>query len=234
MSKCRYCNNELTSGDSPKHFGICNKCYDEMFKSGDTIIRSFINKISDLEAKLAESEKSKESYRLQNEQHHLQLLQFYSRLGVEAFGADIHEKALETLMIMKEQLAEKEKEKEKEKSLSIKSVVRTLMKDNNLNCTFRDKTNAQIQQCGDVYNSNYGYFNFEDDYDESLNNKNDNRFDITSIDLTDQDKISFAVEQLGKVKENAWQSATDISCLLDYTELAKIIDNQIKQLKEGK
>ena len=61
---------------------------------------------ADLEAKLAECEKSKESYRLQNEQHHLQLLQFYSRLGVEAFGADIHEKALETLMIMKEQLAD--------------------------------------------------------------------------------------------------------------------------------
>ena len=109
MSKCWYCNNELTSGDSPKHFGICNKCYDKMFKSGDTIIRSLTNKITDLEAKLAESEKSKEYYRLQNEQHHLQLLQFYSRLGVEAFGADIHEKALETLMIMKEQLAEKEK-----------------------------------------------------------------------------------------------------------------------------
>ena len=227
MSKCWYCNNELTSGDSPKHFGICNKCYDEMFKSGDTIIRSLTNKISDLEAKLKalqngiiddetlnmlvkehklykdletklaesekkaysrghsqrdianeiklnalredvankekrivelkqqlaeseeqlreeleekngvrralsacnrqndefaemikklanekeelkqqleKSEKSKESYRLQNEHHHLQLLQFYSRLGVEAFGADIHEKALETLMIMKEQI----------------------------------------------------------------------------------------------------------------------------------
>ena len=64
-------------------------------------------KISNLEAKLAESEKSKESYRLQNEHHHLQLLQFYSRLGVEAFGADIHEKALETLMLMKEELEEK-------------------------------------------------------------------------------------------------------------------------------
>ena len=57
MSKCWYCNNELTSGDNPKHFGICNKCYDEMFKSGDAIISSFTNKISDLEAKLAESEK---------------------------------------------------------------------------------------------------------------------------------------------------------------------------------
>ena len=50
----------------------------------------------------------------------------------------------------------------------------------------------------------------------------------------DQDKISFAIEQLEKVKENAWQSATDISCLLDYTELAKIIDNQIKELKGEK
>ena len=57
MSKCWYCNNELTSDDSPKHFGICNKCYDKMFKSGDTIIRSLTNKISDLESKLAECEK---------------------------------------------------------------------------------------------------------------------------------------------------------------------------------
>lgn len=49
-----------------------------------------------------------------------------------------------------------------------------------------------------------------------------------------QDKISFAIEQLEKVKENAWQSATDISCLLDYTELAKIIDNQINVLRNNK
>lgn len=60
MSKCWYCNNELTTGDSPKHFGICNKCYDGMFKSSDTIIRSFTNKISDLEAKLAEKDAERE------------------------------------------------------------------------------------------------------------------------------------------------------------------------------
>ena len=202
-------------------------------------------RIVELKQQLAESEKSKESYRLQNEQHHLQLLQFYSRLGVEAFGADIHEKALETLMIMKEQLAEKEKEKEK--SLSIKSVVRTLMKDNNLNCTFRDKTNAQIQQCGDVYNSNYGYFNFEDDYDESLNNKNDNRFDITSIDLTNQDKISFAIEQLEQLKKlcqekfNWWENSEWEGDIYDksdvsnaYFDIEANIDNQINELKELK
>lgn len=64
MSKCWYCNNELTSGDSPKHFGICNKCYDEMFKSSDTIISSFTNKIADLEAKLAEKEEEIEELKL--------------------------------------------------------------------------------------------------------------------------------------------------------------------------
>ena len=52
MSKCWYCNNELTSGDNPKHFGICNKCYDEMFKSGDTIIRSLTDKIAELQKQL--------------------------------------------------------------------------------------------------------------------------------------------------------------------------------------
>ena len=57
MSKCWYCNNELTSGDNPKHFGICNKCYDEMFKSGDAIIRSLTNKIAELQKQLEEKEK---------------------------------------------------------------------------------------------------------------------------------------------------------------------------------
>ena len=52
MSKCWYCNNELTTGDNPKHFGICNKCYDEMFKSGDAIIRSLTNKIAELQKQL--------------------------------------------------------------------------------------------------------------------------------------------------------------------------------------
>lgn len=53
MSKCWYCNNELISGDNPKHFGICSKCYDEMFKTGDIIIRSLTNKIEELQNKLA-------------------------------------------------------------------------------------------------------------------------------------------------------------------------------------
>ena len=111
---CDVCGREVFSCTFVNGMKFCAKCYQETFGETDKD-----RKIADLEAKLAECEKSKESYRLQNEQHHLQLLQFYSRLGVEAFGADIHEKALETLMIMKEQLAEKEKEIESYKHFKI-------------------------------------------------------------------------------------------------------------------
>ncbi len=183
MSKCVKCGNEILTGDIHWEMGLCNNCYNELYKDHKTHIsldkmwlklaqdfrdenEKLQDKVADLEAKLAESEKKaysrghsqrdianeiklnalredvankekrivelkqqlaeseklKESYRLQNEDHHLKLLQFYSRLGVEAFGADIHEKALETLMIIKEQLAEKEKEIEYQESMKILAV----------------------------------------------------------------------------------------------------------------
>ena len=46
-------------------------------------------------------------------------------------------------------------------------------------------------------------------------------------------KNQTAIRELKKLKEIAYQSATDISLLLDYTELVKIIDNQIKELGGG-
>ena len=138
--------------------------------------------ISDLETKLAESEEKKESYRLQNEQHHLQLLQFYSRLGVEAFGADIHEKALETLMIMKDQLAEKEKEIESYKHFKI-----------------------------------------------TIGTMENNQVDISSTTYTDQDKISFAVEQLEKVRKLIDELLDN--CGDKQYKVWEVFDNQIKQLK---
>ena len=55
------------------------------------------------------------------------------------------------------------------------------------------------------------------------------------IDKLTEDSVfastQLAISELEKLKENAWQSATDISQLVDYTELAKIIDNQINELK---
>lgn len=134
-------------------------------------------RIVELKQQLEKSEKSKESYRLQNEHHHLQLLQFYSRLGVEAFGADIHEKALETLMIMKEQLAEKEKE---------------------------------IQRTHNYYQA------------------------VRNRETIRESKISFAVEQLEKVKglianhtQELWTCENDDIDLVLYEE----IDKQINELK---
>ena len=182
---CDVCGREVFSCTFVNGMKFCAKCYQETFGETDKD-----RKIADLETKLAECEKSKESYRLQNEQHHLQLLQFYSRLGVEAFGADIHEKALETLMIMKEQLAEKDKEIEYYKKQA-------------------KKLNNEAQKY------------FEDAY------CNDSIY---------QDKISFCIEQLEKVKETT-------ECILDnalknsslnqsyYDRLLDEIDNQIKQLK---
>lgn len=85
MSKCWYCNNELTSGDNPKHFGICNKCYDEMFKSGDAIVRSLTNKIAELQKQLEEKEKDIE--RLQGVIDKLRDKKFAGKTLVEAVNA---------------------------------------------------------------------------------------------------------------------------------------------------
>ena len=163
---------------------------EEVFEELRTELRQF----ADLEAKLAECEKSKESYRLQIEQHHLQLLQFYSRLGVEAFGADIHEKALETLMIMKEQLAEKEKE--------IAYLTKQVKKFNN-----------EAQKY------------FEDAYCNDFHN---------------QDKISFALEQLEQIRKEfeikfkgcKWEDKMLVGKFCNITN--ETIDNQINVLRNNK
>ena len=216
-AKCKY--EEVT---------LLKQDYDAMVEREELLRQQ----LADLEAKLAESEKK--AYSRGHSQRDIA-----NEIKLNALREDVANKE-KRIVELKKQLAEKEKEKEKEKSLSIKSVVRTLMKDNNLNCTFRDKTNAQIQQCGDVYNSNYGYFNFEDDYDESLNNKNDNRFDITSIDLTNQDKISFCIEQLEQIRKEfeikfkgcKWEDKMLVGKFCNITN--ETIDNQINVLRHNK
>ena len=101
MSKCWYCNNELTSGDSPKHFGICNKCYDEMFKSGDAIIRSLTNKITELQKQLEEKEKDNQFFK----KMYLSEKQKNDNYHTEKYGLD---KPVEELRKIK--LTPKEKE----------------------------------------------------------------------------------------------------------------------------
>ena len=213
---CDVCGREVFSCTFVNGMKFCAKCYQETFGETDKdrkiavletklvekekereLDNSFWKQECDsLQKQLAESEKSKESYRLQNEQHHLQLLQFYSRLGVEAFGADIHEKALETLMIMKEQLAEKEKEIEE---LKLKLDIRAI----------------------------------------SLQNFNIERMQAN------QDKISFAVEQLEQLKKlcqekfNWWENSEWEGNIYDksdvsnaYFDIEANVDNQIEELKK--
>ena len=181
MSKCWYCNNELTNGDSPKHFGICNKCYDKMFKSGDTIIRSFTNKISDLEAKLAESEKQRQHLKdwLDNE--------ILTSVDNESYYATINEYE-EEVKKLKQQLEEKDEEIER------------------LNLEFETQEDWQEK--------------WQKLYDETCN-------------LT-QDKISFAVEQLEKVKNYMITYEKDMfgaNYLMNSGYVLEFIDNQIKELK---
>ena len=62
MSKCWYCNEEITTGNNPEHLGFCDKCYDEMFKTGNDFIEMFTSRIADLEAKLAKADQDKISF----------------------------------------------------------------------------------------------------------------------------------------------------------------------------
>ena len=256
MSKCVKCGNEILTGDIHWEMGLCNNCYNELYKDHKTHIsldkmwlklaqdfrdenEKLQDKVADLEAKLAESEKkaysrghsqrdianeiklnalredvankekrivelkqqlaecekSKETYRLQNEQHHLQLLQFYSRLGVEAFGADIHEKALETLMIMKEQLAEKDKENTK-----LKEVVDCVDKLKQFNADMKDYALVNRDVADEIY-------------------------------CEHQDKISFCIEQLEKVKSAFGLINSKLDKVETIKEYIHYIDEQIKQLK---
>ena len=188
MSKCWYCNNELTTGDSPKHFGICNKCYDEMFRSGDTIIRSFINKISDLEAKLAESEE---------------------QLKEELVEKKCLERALSACNRQNDEFAEMIK-----KLVSEKEELKQQLAE-------KDKELAYMTEQAKKFNNEAQKY-FEDAY---------------CNDFHKRDKISFAVEQLEKVKKDIdcymaireGDLPYDIECLL--LDFADKIDNQIKQLK---
>ena len=59
MSKCWYCNEELTTANyCDKNIGICTKCYNSMFKVSNEFVKCLTDKIADLEAKLAESEEN--------------------------------------------------------------------------------------------------------------------------------------------------------------------------------
>lgn len=182
MSKC---GNEILTGDIHWEMGLCNNCYNELYKDHKTHIsldkmwlklaqdfrdenEKLQDKIADLEAKLAESEKKREYL-------------FSSNCD---YVSQIEE--------LKQQLAEKDKEI------------------SNLNGLVRER-------------------------DKQIKNLKTNKKRV--IEHKNKNKISFATEQLEKVKENIKKTPiTDFDLSGNFEKMYKKdairqIDNQIKQLK---
>lgn len=142
MSKCVNCGSEILTGDIHWEMGLCNNCYNELYKDHKTHIsldkmwlklaQSFRDeneklqdKVADLEAKLAESEKNYKDAR---------------ELGIEQFHSlkEIINFSQEEIDKLKQQLDEKEKEL----SEYVK-IVDDLHKQLSDKCDFCDKTKDQ-------------------------------------------------------------------------------------------
>lgn len=181
MSKeiqCKCCKEYWWEMNIHKTSGLCPNCYDY---------------VADLEAKLAESEKEKENYKM-------------------GYTGKVWKSQEDKIDQLKQQLAEKEKENAK-----LKEVVDCVDKLKQFNADMKDYALVNRDVADEIY--------FEH-----------------------QDKISFAVEQLEKVKDIIYRfdvSYDEINnltiALNNYTngfhkakfKATILIDNQIKQLKKG-
>lgn len=194
MSKCWYCNNELATGDNPKHFGICNKCYDEMFKSSDTIIRSFTNKLADLEAKLADLQ----SEQIKEMQEHQEAMKL----------ADKTIKDLEIKLLLKPSFGKFKSADELYKSYT------------NLEKEYT-KLRQQLAEKDNKIQMLNAMIATLPEHDKELK------------EICNQDKISFAVEQLTEVRDYVKEcNSLDMVEGKIRLDIAKKIRLKIEQLKK--
>lgn len=196
---------------------------DEMYLTDDDVLKilnSQENKITELETKLAEKERQYETlYKLFSEQHEiidqdeLGCFEEVNRLLKEQKDFYIVEKteydkmkqgAKDIVKQLKHQLEEKKKK--------IKQL----------------KLNLGMFKSVNEFINNYGI----DKAREVL---------LQTEKTKHQDKIEFAVEQLEKMKERLIQNADEIGeeykedyFMISLGNVKNIIDNQIKQLKDGK
>ena len=155
------------------------------------------DKISDLEAKLAESEKQNKS------------LYFEKESAEKILRMSTNEQTREILEL-KQQLAEKDAERELDNSFwkqECDSLQKALAE--------KEKERHEEWKTGKEWKWEW----------QKVNQK---------LKKAEQDKISFAVEQINKIKNDLYENEKINIRACDFDEIDNIFDNQIKQLKEMK
>ena len=231
MSKCWYCNEELTTANyCDEHIGICTKCYGSMFKFSNEFVKGLTDKISDLEAKLEKAELSLgfackaliDDLNFGNKheiEHELELHIKHYKSKVEDWLNDylLLEEQLENANDWRREFQE-ENQQLKQKLEEKDNTITNLIEDSKAS---KELLKKQLT-----------------DKDKEIENEiKAHHYTIQDMELLEkkhnQDKISFAVEQLEKVKGRVQHNILFESGE-DYLNTIEEIDNQLKQLKEGK
>lgn len=214
---CDNCGREMQGCTWVNGMKFCAKCYQETFGNTNPFEKEFKEKITALESKLAESEEELNNLEQQclicnKDQENERLKQQLAEKDTEI------EKVEKTYMKQKDyyvkefneviyELKQQLAEKDKE--------IEELKRFDALNKTFFDLFRTAFKEPDKV-----------DDLFNTLK---------TMQEKQDQDKISFAVEQLEKLKEeieDGWKMVGYEG--LCFNEVMGFIDNQIKQLKGEK
>ena len=243
MSKCVKCGNEILTGDIHWEMGLCNNCYNELYKDHKTHIsldkmwlklaqdfrdenEKLQDKVANLESKLAESEKKNfELVAKINLKEHKPAFCTLAGRDCEALGQ---------IAELQKQLAEKDKAIENWQTM-YESVVQTCHNDKEeierLNKKLAEKE-KEIER-----------LNLEFETQEDWQEKWQKLYDETCN--LNQDKISFAVEQLEQLKKlcqenfNWWENSEWEGDMYDksdvsnaYFDIEANVDNQIEELKK--
>ena len=236
MSKCWYCNEELTTANyCEDHMGICNKCYSEMFQ-GNKVVKWWTDKITDLEAKLAESEKKFIIANNLRKNADEVLLNYKT----EKYGLD---KTIQELRKIKLSFPEKEwyykgfENCERQMSshiadltLEVKQLKQQLAEsEEDLKAT-TESLYASREYLDQLKSEKWAL-------EKQLAEKEKEIKELTECNqylqiYRNQDKISFAVERLEKVKDHYRKFKNTNMGIIKRADIVLFIDNQIEEIKK--
>ena len=234
---CDVCGREVFSCTFVNGMKFCAKCYQETFGETDKD-----RKIADLETKLAENEeRCKKAYR-----DGLLQKQFDKDMEIDQLKKQLAEKdkAIENWQTIYESVVQtchndkEEIERLNKKLETQENIITNLVEDNRASQEWYRK--QLVEKDKEIERLNLE-FETQEDWQEKWQKLYDETCNLT------QDKISFAVEQLEQLKKlcqekfNWWENSEWEGDIYDksdvsnaYFDIEANIDNQIKQLKEGK